>query len=142
MDDYIEKFSNEEFYVLAISELNKILVTALKGEKQLFSEKDELFSKITKYIDKHIEENITIQKLCAEFHYSKTFLNELFNKHVHCPLMKYVKQKKIAYAHKLIMAGEKKNVAAERIGYTDYSTFYRQYREFVGMQIEKKQKKI
>ena len=143
MDEYITKFSKEEFYILAISELNKILVTTFKGEKQLFSEKDELFSKIVAYIDEHIEQDFTIQTLCDEFHYSKTFITELFNKHVHCPVMKYIKQKKIAYAHELILAGEKKNIAAKRIGFNDYSTFYRQYNAIINSQIEnKKTKKI
>ena len=136
LDNYHKELTEEEFYVIAIGELNKILISALKGEKQLFSEKDELFSKIIKYIDEHIEENFTIQTLCDEFYYSKTFLNELFNKHVRCPVMKYIKQKKIAYAHELILAGEKKNVAAKRIGFKDYSTFYRQYRAIIGSQFE------
>lgn len=137
-DNYYTELTNEEFYVYTIAEINKLLITAFKGEQQHLSEKDEIFSKIVNYIDEHIEENFTINSICDEFHYSKSFITELFKKHMHCPLMKYIKQKKITYAHKLILAGEKKGEVAKRIGFNDYSTFYRQYHTIIGSQISKK----
>ena len=44
----------------------------------------------------------------------------------------YVNQKRILYAKKLIESGVTASVAAERVGFGDYSAFYRAYVKIIG----------
>ena len=51
-------------------------------------------------------------------------------------IMKYIRIKKIIYAHKLILNGEKKSIAARTVGFDEYSTFYRCYTQIIGKTTE------
>ena len=47
-------------------------------------------------------------------------------------LMEYIKRKKILLAGELIASGTKPTAAAQKLGFAEYSTFFRLYKKYLG----------
>jgi AraC-like DNA-binding protein len=47
-------------------------------------------------------------------------------------IMDYIKQKKILLAQDLIANGTKPTLAAQELGFEEYSTFFRLYKKYLG----------
>lgn len=131
-DSYAQLFSPDEVYTLFVSELKKILVlighemTSMPNPKH-----NDFIGSIIEFIDSNLREDITMQMLSEKFHYSKSFINIEFKRHMRIPIMQYVRSKKIMAAHQMILTGVKKSEAAEIYGFDTYSTFYRAYRKLI-----------
>ncbi|MGN1104142.1 MAG: helix-turn-helix domain-containing protein [Candidatus Coproplasma sp.] len=127
-DAYHNNYSEEEQYVMFISEIKKVMVTVCH-DAQSVNRHDDFIEQLLRYIDANLTERISIASLAEEFHYSKSFINNEFKKNMRIPLMQYVRSKKIIAAHQMILSGMKKNEAAEMFGFETYSTFYRAYKK-------------
>lgn len=92
---------------------------------------NDFISRIIDYINANLGQQITMQTLTEKFHYSKSYINIEFKRQMKIPIMKYIRLKKILAAHKMIINGTKKSVAAEMFGFENYSTFYRAYKSLI-----------
>lgn len=132
-DNYVKNFDNyDELYTLFFCDITKLclLISNDKSSDKHF--KNAVISAVLEYIDNHICENITLDTLTDIFHVSKSYINNEFKKQMHTTIMKYIRIKKTIYAHKLILNGERKNVVARKLGFEEYSTFYRCYSKIIG----------
>ena len=136
-DDYFENFeSDEEKYALFICDIIKLCIH-LSNETSFSKHfKHAFIREVLTYIDDHICENITLEGLSKVFLFSKSYISTEFKKYMRTTIMKYIRIKKIIYAHKLILNGEKKSVAARIVGFNEYSTFYRCYSQIIGKNTE------
>ena len=108
-----------------------ILISASKGELMLNTE-EELGARVIRYLNSNIERNINLEKLAKRFFVSKYHLCRAFKKHNGISVHGYLVQKRIAYAKQLIESGETASSAAYKVGFGDYSAFYRAYVKIVG----------
>ncbi|MCD8294964.1 MAG: AraC family transcriptional regulator [Clostridia bacterium] len=127
----------DERYMLMYGLLIKILVDIYKYNDRRTSDhlssKNVFIDKITGYINDNITKTITLEEICHELHYSKSYISSEFSKELKTPIMTYIKYKKIIAAHKEIMEGcEKTAEIAEKYGFKEYSTFYRNYIRIIG----------
>ena len=129
LDEYEKNFSKEETHTLFSGELSKLLImmnrTASLGKQKA----NPFIEKIITHINNNITEEITLETLADDLMYSKSYISNEFRKYMHIPVMQYVRSKKILFAHSLIMNGMKKCEAAEKLGFMNYSTFFRAYRK-------------
>lgn len=84
------------------------------------------------YLNRNLEQNITLDLLSEEFQVSKQYLNRAFRKGVGTTIIDYLLQKRIMYAQQLLINGCSATEAAERAGFQDYSSFYRSYKKKLG----------
>ena len=108
-----------------------ILLSASAGERMQHTE-EELGARVIRYLNSHIEHNINLDKLAKRFFVSKYYLCRAFKKHNGISIHGYIIQKRIAYAKQLIESGETASGAAYKVGFGDYSAFYRAYVKIVG----------
>ena len=108
-----------------------ILLSASAGERMLQTEED-LGARVIRYLNGHIEHNINLDKLAKRFFVSKSYLCRAFKKHNGISVHGYLVQKRITYAKQLIESGETASGAAYKVGFGDYSAFYRAYVKIVG----------
>jgi len=108
-----------------------ILLSASKGEFMLNTE-EELGAKVIRYLNSNIERDINLDKLARRFFVSKYHLCRAFKKHNGISIHGYLVQKRITYAKQLIESGETASGAAYKVGFGDYSAFYRAYVKIVG----------
>jgi AraC-like DNA-binding protein len=111
----------------------EMIIFLSASEGLVFSRTDnELGARVTKYLNANIERNISLDKLAGRFFVSKYHLCRAFKKYSGVSVHSYINHKRIMYAKQLIESGETASGAAERVGYGDYSAFYRAYVRIVG----------
>jgi len=108
-----------------------IMLSASTNETSVYN-KDELGAKVIRYLNGNIEKNVSLDHLAKHFFVSKYYLCRAFKKHNGISVHGYVNQKRIMYAKQLIEEGECASVVAYRVGFGDYSAFYRAYMKIIG----------
>ncbi len=108
-----------------------LLLSVIKGEL-MKQDEDELGARVIKYLNDNIDKDITLDKLSRRFFVSKYYLCRAFKKHNGISVHGYITQKRVMYAKQLIENGETASGAAYKVGFGDYSAFYRAYIKIVG----------
>lgn len=118
-------------YMQAILSEIVILLSAAEGERMTHAD-EELGARVARYLNGNIEKNISLDRLARRFFVSKYHLCRAFKSYSGTTVHAYVNQKRIIYAKQLIESGFTASGAAERVGFGDYSAFYRAYVKIVG----------
>jgi len=128
-----EAFPEEEktkFLGLLLSEL--ILLVSMAVKENRGYDESELGARVIRYLNENVERDISLDKLAKRFFVSKYYLCRAFKKHNGISVHGYINRKRVMYAKQLIEAGETASRAAYRVGFGDYSAFYRAYVKLVG----------
>jgi AraC-like DNA-binding protein len=96
------------------------------------SEKNAL-SRCIAFIDEHFTENITVSDLAKKYFVSKSFLFTEFKKTFGISIHKYITQRRMIYAKSLLDKGNKPTDVYSACGYSDYSTFYKAFKNEYGI---------
>ena len=115
---------------MLVSEIIILLSTSSVEERLMQS--GELGARVIRYLNENIEKNITLDDLAKRFFVSKYYLCRAFKRHNGISIHGYLTQKRIMYAKQLIESGESASSAAYRVGFGDYSAFYRAYVKLTG----------
>lgn len=134
LDNYYSLMNDEDMYIVCISKLLELLALLDNTKQNSIGDEDiSVVSKITNYIETHLEDNLNLSKMSEELSYSESYISNCFKKEMHIPIMKYIRSKKIIHAHSMILNGAKPQDVCERLNFNDYSTFYRQYLKVIGV---------
>ena len=118
---------------------SEAIIILSAGEGQIISHTEhELGARVARYLNSKIEKNVSLDKLATRFFVSKYHLCRAFKKYTGTSVHSYINHKRIMYAKQLIESGESASLAAERVGFGDYSAFYRAYVRIVGSAPTKK----
>ncbi len=123
--------TEREAYMRALLSELIILLSASVGEKMVHNE-DDLGARVISYLNGNIERDISLDKLAKRFFVSKYYLCRAFKKHNGVSVHGYINHKRIMYAKQLIESGETASGAAYKVGFGDYSAFYRAYVKIIG----------
>lgn len=115
---------------MLLSEL--IVLLSVTGGEQIAHEEEELGARVIRYLNENIQRDISLDKLARRFFVSKYYLCRAFKKHNGISVHGYINQKRVMYAKQLIESGETASGAAYRVGFGDYSSFYRAYVKVLG----------
>ena len=118
-------------YMQAILTEIIILLSASEGER-INQAGEELGARVARYLNANIERNISLDRLARRFFVSKYHLCRAFKSYSGTSVHSYVNHKRIIHAKGLIESGLTASKAAERVGFGDYSAFYRAYLKVVG----------
>ena len=95
-------------------------------------ERQALYQNLMLYIEDHLEDDLSLDQLEKAFFVSKYHLCRAFKKHNGISVHGYINKKRVMYAKRLIESGETASGAAYRVGFGDYSSFYRAYVKVLG----------
>lgn len=115
---------------LVVSEL--IILLSVAQKTNLLPDEGEIGARVIRYLNENMDRDIPLDKLAKRFFVSKFYLCRAFKKHNGISIHGYINQKRVMYAKQLIESGETASVAAYRVGFGDYSSFYRAYVKIVG----------
>ncbi len=118
-------------YIKALLTEILVFMSIEENEDGIYSE-DELGARVVRYLNNCTERNISLDKLSRRFFVSKYYLCRAFKKHSGTSVHSYINHKRIMYAKQLIESGETASAAAYKVGFGDYSAFYRAYVKIVG----------
>lgn len=116
--------------VLLLSHLNRA-VTAVPVSQNA-SEKQDLLNQLLTYVEANLSERITLEETADRFWISTTTLSALFSKKMGISFYQYVLQRRLRQARDLICQGVPIENVAARVGFSDYSAFYRAFRREYG----------
>ncbi|MBE6550450.1 MAG: AraC family transcriptional regulator [Ruminococcaceae bacterium] len=97
-----------------------------------------LISKALKYTNDNLCTIVGIEEIAEHLFVSESYLFRLFQKELHQTPKKYIMEKRLLLAQKMIRDGEKPTSVFEYCGFGDYTTFYRNYTAFFGYSPSKK----
>ena len=110
------------------------LVIALvnKDSGEFKNNKDGLIAQISEHVEKNLESDLSLESISDALNYSESYLSNAFKRAMRCPIMTYIRSKKIIYAEGLITQGMHPQEAARKCSFDHYSTFYRAYLKIFG----------
>ncbi|MBE6643934.1 MAG: AraC family transcriptional regulator [Ruminococcaceae bacterium] len=131
-----DKTGKEALIKSAIGLLLSVFARSYFNEKcesiKIRSEREAIMHCIT-YVKNHLSEEITLLEIAKKTAMSKTAFCKSFNTVVGESFKKYLNRQRIENASRLIKSGECASVAARLSGYSDFSTFYRNFKRIYGV---------
>lgn len=97
------------------------------------AEKPELLDRVIAYIEENLEEKITLSQVAQRLYVSESTVSHVFQQKMGISFYRYVIQRRLVAAKKLISEGKPMEWIAEQIGFSDYSTFYRAFKKEYGI---------
>ena len=120
----------ESLSILLLSEL--LIHLSLAHHEDWHYDEGELGARVIRFLNNNMERDIPLDKLAKRFFVSKFYLCRAFKKYSGVSIHSYINHKRVMYAKQLIESGETASAAAYRVGFGDYSAFYRAYVKIVG----------
>ena len=141
---YVDEFDQETSQLLlqnTILELIHHMLHAAQSLKQIKAmTKQPTIVRATEYINMHITEQLNIDDIATDLFITRSHLYHLFVNHLNTTPKKYIIHKKLLLAQRDLRMGYKPIEVCTRCGFTDYSTFYRDYKAQFGYPPSKERK--
>ncbi len=93
----------------------------------------ELLDDLIIYIENHLSEKITIEETARQMYVSPSAVRQAFTKNMDISFYRFVTLRRMIAAKTLIMEGIPLTDVARQVGYTDYTTFYRAFKQEYGI---------
>ena len=125
--------NDEEKHLAIVANLVALLyklstLSATDKLKQSGRRKNEVFSELVYFINRHLSDNLSLEILSEHFFLSKSQLNRIFKDAAGTSIWEYIVIKRLMGARNLIHSGVPIIKASQQFGFTDYSAFYRAYK--------------
>lgn len=123
--------------VLSITYLVQILIFLNKIYKQdeILLEQYPLLGKLNDvlgFIDEHLTEDLTLDRIASHFSMNKSYLGRLFKKETGSTIYNFILLKRISLAKQLLAKGRNVSEACSLSGFNDYSNFIRTFKQITG----------
>ncbi len=92
-----------------------------------------LVIKIKQYINSHLSQKITLDKIGTELFFNPIYCATIFKQHTGLPIITYVIQRRIKESKRLISEGISLNAIPELIGFESYSYFARTFKKHTNL---------
>ena len=113
-----------------------MLLSELNREKNLrqtqLPNREKLISQCINYIDQHLSENLSLETIADQLTTSSSSLTHTFKEAMGISLHKYIVEKRLFHAHRLIQENRNPTTVYLECGYGDYSSFYKAYVKMFG----------
>lgn len=101
--------------------------------KPLKAEKPELVDQVLSYIELHLSEKITLSDIAHHFFVSESTITQAFRKKMDVSFYRCVTQRRLISAKTLVERGLPLENVAEQVGFSDYSSFFRAFKQEYGI---------
>lgn len=97
------------------------------------AERPELLDRAIFYMEAHLAEKLTLALVAKQFYVSESTISQTFRKKMGVSFYRYLTQRRLIAAKTLISEGIPLEIVSQRVGFSDYSTFYRAFRQEYGI---------
>lgn len=94
---------------------------------------NSLYLNVCDYINNHLEEDLSLDRLATFFFVSKYHISHVFKDNMGISLHQYILKKRLNACKNAILTGLPLNVLFQQYGFSDYSSFYRAFRKEYGL---------
>ena len=119
-----------------------MLERALKdrGNASFGAEKPELLDEVMNYMEANLGEKITLEDVAKRFWVSESTISQTFRKKMDVSFHHFLTQRRLIAAKSMILDGVSMDEVSERVGFAEYSTFYRAFKQEYGISPRQYQK--
>ena len=101
--------------------------------KPLGAEQPELLERVISYMEEHLGEKLTLSGVAKHFYVSESTISQTFRKRMGVSFYRCLTQRRLIAAKTLIARGISLEIVSQQVGFSDYSTFYRAFRQEYGI---------
>ncbi len=98
-----------------------------------YSEEKTLYQNLCAYIEQHLDEDLSLEKLASEFYVSKYHIAHIFKESIGISIHQYIIKKRLAFCRDAILGHTSISEAYLMYGFKDYSSFFRAFKKEYGM---------
>ncbi len=136
-DYYFEHFEGEVLSHILCNIAEEIFYNAAIYAKDMpphitGASANALVAKAINYINSNLKTIHGLDEICDSLYITKSHLHHLFIRHLQTTPKKYILMKKLDIARQAIRSGRHPGDVYLDCGFTDYSTFFRDYKSFFG----------
>ncbi|MBQ7364348.1 MAG: helix-turn-helix domain-containing protein [Clostridia bacterium] len=131
LDTYQELLPEDDFAQMCeylVQECLLVLKSSF-GNDSIEHSYDPLTKRILHYINENLSLPLSVEALSEHFFLSKSHIQNVFYQNMKIGVKSYIVQKKMLLAKDLLESGKKPYEVAEELGYSDYTTFYKNFRK-------------
>ncbi len=92
-----------------------------------------LYEQLTEYIEEHLEEDLSLEKLAKQFFVSKYHIAHVFKDSIGLSIHQYITKKRLNLCKEAIDSHMSITEAYHKFGFGDYSSFYRAFKKEYGV---------
>lgn len=131
--DYILKSVNYEEFGSCIDRLKISLYNNEVKEKPVVK-KERVITGITKYMQEHLSEDVSLHILSEEFHLNSQYISQLFKNEIGLNFLTYLTNIRMEHAKKLLLSTSLSIAeVSEQSGYGDYRVFTKVFKKSEGI---------
>lgn len=131
--DYILKLVNYEEFGSCIDRLKISLYNNEVKEKPVVK-KERVITGITKYMQEHLSEDVSLHILSEEFHLNSQYISQLFKNEIGVNFLTYLTNIRMEHAKKLLLSTSLSIAeVSEQSGYGDYRVFTKVFKKSEGI---------
>lgn len=131
--DYILKPVNYEEFGSCIDQLKISLYNNEVKEKPVVK-KERVITGITKYMQEHLSEDVSLHILSEEFHLNSQYISQLFKNEIGVNFLTYLTNIRMEHAKKLLLSTSLSIAeVSEQSGYGDYRVFTQVFKKSEGI---------
>lgn len=97
------------------------------------AEKPELLDRVLAYVESRLSQKITLADVARQFFVSESTISQTFRKKMGVSFYRCVTQRRLIAAKLLIAEGMLLEFVGQQVGFADYSTFYRAFKQEYGV---------
>lgn len=91
-----------------------------------------LYQSVIEYIDQHLEEDLSLERLSEIFYVSKYHISHIFKENLSVSVHQYILKKRLSHCRDALLMGEKISETFSNYGFKDYPGFYRAFKKEYG----------
>ena len=96
-------------------------------------EERDLYEKLIDYIEEHLDEELTLERLAREFYVNKYHISHAFKDNMGLSVHQYITKKRVAACREALLNHVKISEVYPMFGFQDYSGFYRAFKKEYGI---------
>ena len=130
-----EHFGKEAKITLCVDDLilhmNRLIYEQNTPKK--ISADSSLYQLLLHYIEEHLEEDLSLEKLAEEFYVSKYHISHVFKDNTGLSIHRFITKKRLDLCRDAIRSNMGITDAYQMFGFGDYSSFYRAFKKEYGI---------
>lgn len=130
-----ERFGKSPQITLYVNDLvlhlNRLVYEQKHPKKS--GEELSLYQNLCSFIEEHIEEDLSLERLSLEFFVSKYHIAHVFKDNLGLSIHQYITKKRLLLCRESIISGMGITESYQTFGFGDYSSFYRAFKKEYGI---------
>ncbi len=114
-----------------ILSINRLVYDILEPKR--YSSDAALYANLAEYIEEHLEDELSLEKLSEEFCISKYHIAHVFKDNIGLSIHQYITKKRLALCQEAIRTNTSITDVYHTYGFGDYSSFYRAFKKEYGI---------